>query len=114
MTKQTKAMTVKQEVKKIETIIVEAKDILKKASIMTPSIKKQIEALGFDSITSLGTGQSARITSKQVCFMDIKSRSYLNGTYLVIGSASHGYSAGGNLYKGLTLEISREAYEELR
>jgi len=45
------------------------------------------------------------ITSMDIEILEISSKYYLNGTYLVVGAAAMGYRKGGNLYNGYVIEI---------
>lgn len=52
----------------------------------------------------LGTGQSARTFSGAVDIQDIKSRKYLHGKYLVLGTSNISYGKG-TMYRGYVVKI---------
>ncbi len=59
----------------------------------------------------LGSGKSAQISSLKVKIMDIKTRYYCYGKYLVVGTAARTTSKGW-YYRGYVMKIIEDKNEE--
>jgi len=91
-----KRTEVKKEIKNL-------KKIVNQFQIMTPKICKELEEKGYE-LCDLGTGTSAYTCSRVVNKMDIKSRFYLNGKFLVAGLSNRRYGKG-SMYRGYVKKI---------
>jgi hypothetical protein len=72
--------------------------------IITKDIKQQLTNMGYTH-KALGTGASAYTTSKNIAVQNIKSKYYLNGEYLVVGTCSQKCGMG-NIYYGYVKQIA--------
>jgi hypothetical protein len=88
---------VKEEIKILEQIVNSKK-------IMTPKIKNELKNKGYIE-ANIGTGKSAYTYSRRVEVIDVQSKFFLNGRYLVVGCANQQYGKG-CLYIGFVKEIA--------
>lgn len=95
--KEIKRKNVIREIKKLEKI-------LKKHDRMDTKAKQELENLGYEE-EILGTGYSAYTCSKYIGVMDIKSKCYLNGEYLVVGMCNLRYGRYGHQYRGMVKKV---------
>ena len=93
--------TIKNNEVKKEIKVLEKK--LKDFTMMNKNAKQLLEDLGYTQ-EMLGTGESAYITSKNIKEMNIKSKQYLNGKYLVVGISSI-KNGKGCIYRGFVKKI---------
>ena len=86
----------KEEIKILEKIV-------NSKNLMTYEIKTKLREMGY-VFSSLGTGKSAYICSRQIKIKNIESKYYLSGEYLVIGCANTQYGKG-CIYQGFVKKI---------
>jgi len=89
--------------KEAKEILKEAEEIKRKGCRDYRDLLPIVEKYEFE-LKTLGTGHSAYTYSCDTGIKNIKSRKYLNGTYLVIGVANEG-SRKGVYYRGYVLKI---------
>jgi len=88
---------------KTSTLIKKATAIVNRYNNINAACRAELEQLGFH-YEELGTGESAYTCSGKIEVMDIKSRYYLNGKYLVVGMSNRGYRKG-CIYRGMVIEL---------
>ena len=96
-------MNLKAEVYKLKNAIEKLGKKRAGKSTMTEELRIWLKDRGYVE-EYLGTGNSAYITSCDIKEMDIKSRKYLKGKYLVVG-LSNIKNGKGNIYRGLVKSI---------
>lgn len=81
-----------------------AESVVSRHKVMRQDTRDTLERLGFTDC-DLGTGFSSYTHSLQVSVMDIKSRKYLKGRFLVVGESSRPYGQYGQMYRGYVVGI---------
>lgn len=91
-----------------EEVALEIKELSKiigETTVLGKNIKKKFEEMGYE-YAILGTGASSVIRSKEIKVMDLNSKKYLNGKFIVVGIYSIAKNGKGITYRGYVKQIA--------